>query len=61
NITDPVITVPNPVVDGGERIPGFNDEYIGDAPDVGAFELGAPPLRFGRRAAQTIWAPWELK
>ncbi|HOL92823.1 MAG TPA: right-handed parallel beta-helix repeat-containing protein [bacterium] len=60
-ITDPVVTVPNPVIDAGEVIPGFNDDYMGKAPDLGAFELGGPPLKFGRRAQGDFWAPWELK
>jgi hypothetical protein len=60
SITDPVVVVPNPVIDGGIRIPNFNDDFTGDAPDVGAFEVGRPPLRFGRRAYNDIWAPWEL-
>ena len=59
-LTDPVTTVPNPVVDSGVRLANFNDNYAGKAPDLGAFELGRPPIRFGRRAAGNIWAPWEL-
>jgi hypothetical protein len=59
-ITDPVVTVPNPVIDGGTRIPNFNDDFSGRAPDLGAFEAGRPPLRFGRHAYHDIWAPWEL-
>lgn len=59
-LTDPVITVPNPPVDAGVRLPNFNDDYAGKAPDLGAFEVGRPPIRFGRRAIEDIWAPWEL-
>ncbi len=59
-LTDPVVTVPNPVIDAGVVIPNFNDDYAGKAPDIGAFELGRPPVRFGRRAIENIWAPWEL-
>ena len=62
NITDPVVEIRNPLVDGGRLIPGFNDGYKGKAPDVGAFESGAPPLEFGRRAYYAYdegWAPWE--
>jgi len=62
-ITDPVIWIKNPLIDGGVLLPGFNTNYAGKAPDIGAFETGAPPLQFGRRA----WlnyneerAPWEL-
>ena len=59
-LTDPVITVPNPVVDSGVKLPNFNDDYTGKAPDLGAFEIGRPPIRFGRRAIGNLWAPWEL-
>lgn len=60
NLTDPVVTVPNPIIDSGVKLPNFNDDYAGIAPDLGAFELGRPPIRFGRRAVEDIWAPWEL-
>jgi CubicO group peptidase (beta-lactamase class C family) len=60
-ITDPVVQVPNPAIDRGARLPGFNDDYQGSAPDIGAFENGNPPLRFGREAAPGFTrAPWEL-
>lgn len=62
NITDPVVQVRNPMIDGGKRIPGFNDDFKGSAPDVGAFEVGAAPLEYGRRAYYSYdegWAPWE--
>ena len=59
-LTDPVTTVPNPIIDSGVKLPNFNDDFAGKAPDLGAFELGRPPIRFGRRAAGNFWAPWEL-
>jgi hypothetical protein len=34
-------------VDKGIRIANFNDDFVGAAPDIGAQESGAPPLRFG--------------
>src|SRR5262245_20096883 len=43
-ITDPMVQAPNPAIDKGERIPGFNDDFTGAAPDIGAFETGRPPL-----------------
>lgn len=61
-ITDPVVQVRNPMIDGGEVLSGFNDDFMGSAPDLGAFEVGTPPLEFGRRAYLTYdegWAPWE--
>jgi hypothetical protein len=60
-ITDPMIQVKNPALDTGVRLPGFNDEFSGAAPDIGAFENGQPPLRFGREMAPGFSrAPWEL-
>ncbi len=59
-ITDPVVQVKNPALDSGVRLPGFNDEYGGQAPDIGAFENGMPPLRFGREMAPGFSRPpWE--
>jgi hypothetical protein len=41
-------------VDKGVRIPNFNDNFVGSAPDIGAEEKGATPLVFGRiRSAAT--------
>ncbi|MFT3784416.1 MAG: right-handed parallel beta-helix repeat-containing protein [Nibricoccus sp.] len=62
SITDPVVEVANPVIDAGVVVPGFNDDFLGEAPDLGAFETGRPPLEFGRRAHLRFdegWAPWE--
>ena len=60
-ITDPLVQVPNPAIDKGVRLPNFNDDYQGAAPDIGAFENGNPPLRFGREAAPGFArAPWEI-
>ncbi len=60
-ITDPLVQVANPAIDKGARLVGFNDDYKGAAPDIGAFENGNPPLRFGRQAApEFVRAPWEV-
>jgi hypothetical protein len=62
NVTDPVRWIKNPIIDGGTKLPGFNDDFKGAAPDAGAFEVGNPPLQFGRRAYMNYdegWAPWE--
>ena len=59
-LTDPVMTVPNSIVDSAVLLANFNDDYAGKAPDLGAFELGRPPIRFGRRATSNHWVPWEL-
>ena len=61
-ITDPVMSIKNPMVDSGIILPGFNDDFKGTAPDQGAFEVGNPPLVFGRRAHLNFdegWTPWE--
>jgi hypothetical protein len=60
-ITDPMVAAKNPALDAGVPLPGFNDGYAGVAPDIGAFENGRPPLRFGREMAPGFArAPWEL-
>jgi hypothetical protein len=59
-LTDPVVSIPNPVIDSGIFIPNFNDDYFGEAPDLGAFEVGKPPLKFGRHANSNKKAPWEM-
>lgn len=60
-ITDPMEPVPSPALDKGVRLPGFNDDYSGAAPDIGAFENGRPALRFGREMAPGFQrAPWEI-
>ncbi|MES2692238.1 MAG: right-handed parallel beta-helix repeat-containing protein [Verrucomicrobiota bacterium] len=61
-VTDPVLLLPNPAIDSGERLPGFNDDFAGKAPDLGAFEIGRPSLEYGRRAYlkhDQGWAAWE--
>ncbi|HLP74640.1 MAG TPA: right-handed parallel beta-helix repeat-containing protein [Bacteroidales bacterium] len=61
-ITDPVTWIRNPLIDSGVSIPGFNDGFSGKGPDLGAFEVGNPPLQFGRRAYLSFnegRCPWE--
>ena len=41
----------SPGAGGGEVIPNFSDGYTGSAPDIGAHQRGAPPMRFGVVAA----------
>jgi len=61
NITDPLVQVKNPALDRGVRLPGFNDDHSGAAPDIGAFENGRPPLGFGREMAPGFSRPpWEV-
>jgi hypothetical protein len=36
-------------VDAGVALPGFNDGFAGKAPDLGAFEFGAPLPHYGPR------------
>lgn len=60
-ITDPMEQGPNPALDKGVRLPGFNDDFTGAGPDIGAFESGRPALLFGREMAPGFKrAPWEL-
>ncbi|MBL8234021.1 MAG: right-handed parallel beta-helix repeat-containing protein [Bryobacterales bacterium] len=60
-ITDPVVSAKNPALDTGVRLPGFNDDFAGAAPDIGAFENGRTGLRFGREMAPGFQrAPWEV-
>jgi hypothetical protein len=36
-------------VDAGIVIPTVNENFVGKAPDLGAHEVGAPPLQYGPR------------
>ena len=38
-----------PAVDAGEVLPNINDLFAGAAPDLGAYELGAPVPAYGPR------------
>ena len=61
-VTDPVMQIRNPLIDAGAILPGFNDDFNGTAPDLGAFEVGRPAFQFGRRAylpPDQGWAAWE--
>lgn len=61
-ITDPVVQLKSPLIDSGVVLPGFNTNFKGEAPDLGAFEIGNPPLLYGRRANLGFdkgWVPWE--
>jgi len=42
----------SPGAGAGQPIPNFSDGYSGTAPDMGAHQRGAPPMRFGVAAAQ---------
>jgi hypothetical protein len=43
-------------VDAGVRLPTINDEFSGQAPDLGALELGGPRAKYGPR--WLTWAPF---
>jgi hypothetical protein len=61
SITDPLVQAKNPALDRGVRLPGFNDDYSGAGPDIGAFENGRPALGFGREMAPGFSRPpWEV-
>ncbi len=42
----------SPGAGAGQPIPNFSDGYTGRAPDVGAHQRGAPPMRYGVAATQ---------
>jgi hypothetical protein len=42
----------SPGYDKGVRIPNFNDDYRGTAPDIGAHEAGSAPMTFGVAAGK---------
>ena len=48
---DPIVEVKNPALDTGVHLPGFNDDFAGAGPDMGAFETDRPPLRFAQAGA----------
>jgi hypothetical protein len=59
-VTDKLVSIQNPAIDAGVVLPGFNDDFKGKGPDLGAFENGNPPIKFGRRAVEpAVYAPWE--
>jgi hypothetical protein len=40
-------------VDAGDRIPTVNDDFAGNAPDLGALEVGRPEPHYGPRWLKT--------
>ncbi|MFP4380978.1 MAG: hypothetical protein ACLFUS_10810 [Candidatus Sumerlaeia bacterium] len=40
----------SPFIDAGIVIPNINEDFTGDAPDLGAFERGGKPIHFGPRS-----------
>ena len=47
-------------IDAGVRIPGFNDNYQGSAPDIGAFEFTPSLTLYGEAADQMIHLTWTV-
>ena len=39
----------SPAIDAGIALPGFNDGFVGSAPDLGAFEFGSAAPHYGPR------------
>jgi hypothetical protein len=39
----------SPAVDAGVVLPNVNDDFSGRAPDLGAYERGAPTTHYGPR------------
>ena len=48
-------------VDAGVVLPNINDGFAGAAPDLGAHEVGLPPIMYGPRSAQIPSAPANLR
>ena len=46
-----------PAVNAGVVLPNITDGYTGSAPDLGAYELGAPLPQYGPRPAGAVRAP----
>jgi hypothetical protein len=46
---DPQLKDQSPAIDKGLPMPGFNDDFKGQAPDLGAYEFGVPPPLYGPR------------
>ena len=44
----------SPGYDAGLVLPNFNDDFLGQGPELGAFESGAPPLEFGVDAYEKV-------
>lgn len=42
-------------IDAGRALPGITDHYLGSAPDVGAYEAGAPNWRPGYQARPALY------
>ena len=59
SLSAPPVYRRNGMIDSGERLPNFNDDFAGTGPDIGAFEQGRAPLQFGRKAGNWPLAPWE--
>jgi len=50
----------SPGIDAGLILPNFNDDFIGGAPDIGAYETGRPPLEFGIHAYESAPASQSI-
>jgi hypothetical protein len=47
--TDVRLSPQSAAVDAGQPLPGINDDFSGKAPDLGAYEVGAPLPHYGPR------------
>ena len=45
-------------VDAGQVVPNVNEDFTGEAPDLGAFEVGRPLPHYGPRDPNTA-EKWE--
>jgi hypothetical protein len=54
------LRVDSPAVDAGVLIPGFNDDYEGAAPDLGAIEFTPSMILHAAPADQAIYLTWDV-
>lgn len=48
------------LIDAGLALPGINDDYDGDAPDIGAYEFTPALTLRGRAASETLYLSWMV-
>ena len=60
---DYTLRAESPAVDAGDLLQGFNDGFVGAAPDMGAYERGQEPWRPGAEISRDHWCmrpEWAL-
>ena len=57
---DYTLSADSPLIDQGVVIPGINDDYNGDAPDMGAYEFALALSLYGAPDDRAIHLSWEV-